>query len=119
MATARADHTHTPARYYRSGVTTAPKNPEGPLHRAVRLSLTGVDKDDRGAAALALVYAGRIDARPDSAETYGPMLLRVLDALGRTTKARAAGRPAAAGTPKGRLDELRARAATRAQRAAG
>ncbi len=74
------------------------------------------DHPDKAAAALALAYAEELDAafpKADALKDLGPGLLRVLESLALTPKARAAGGPAkptdAAPTPAApsRLEALR------------
>jgi hypothetical protein len=79
------------------------------------------DPKDAAAHALALRYADAIDSNPDGLDVFGPKLLRVLDALLLTPRARAAalkgGPPSAPDAPvagqRSPADDLRAKRAAR------
>ena len=92
----------------------------GRLETAVRAALDAhhTQPADAGAVELALTYARAIDVEDDLAK-LGPPLLATLAALGLTPAARAALAKGASGEPATNpLDELRARRAARADRAA-
>ena len=78
-----------------------------------------LEPSDRAAVVLAKHYAARLDADPDAIVKIGHMILPVLTALGMTPAARQAlAKGASAGAPTSSpLDELRAKRATRRDRA--
>jgi hypothetical protein len=94
--------------------------PVPPLSWALALAVDAANLTDQDAAAVALAeaYMARIDADPDSLVKIGHLVLPLLTALGLTPAARNAVKGAG---PVARnvspLDDLRARRATRANRA--
>ena len=82
-----------------------------------------LDRSDMAARHLALQYAEVIDAGgAETLKDFGPKLLTVLETLGATPRARAAlskGGPSGVNFGASTIDDLRARRATRARRAAG
>jgi len=99
---------------------TSVESQPGDLETAVRAALDAhhTQPADAGAVELALTYARGVDLGDDLAK-LGPPLLATLSALGMTPVARAALAKGASGeTATNPLDELRARRAARADRAA-
>ena len=101
----------------------APRKPSVARALATALKSAPIAPADAAAVALAKVYAGALDDADDSEDLAraGRLLLPVLNALGMTPSARGAitkGASSEDAPVTSRLDELRARRRSRADRAA-